>query len=155
MYSSATDQWATPPDFFAAVNAFWRFTLDVAADASNAKCERYFTEEDDGLAQNWAGERCWLNPPYGRSIGLWMQKAYEEGQKPGTVVVALIPARTDTRWWHSWVKDRAAHITFLPGRLHFGGSKNSAPFPSALVVYGVWWPVRVTLDEAPQLSMLD
>ena len=142
LFSSATDEWATPTDFFAAVDAFWHFTLDVCATPENAKCEQRFTKKQDGLAQSWAGERCWMNPPFGKEVGKWVQKAYEEGQRPGTAVVALLPVRSDTRWWQEWVKDKAAHITFLPGRLHFGGSKNSAPFPSALVVYGVWWPVR-------------
>lgn len=130
-FSSATDLWATPQDFFDKLNAEFNFDLDVCATPENAKCARYFTEDDDGLAQEWKGV-CWMNPPYGRTIGGWMKKAYETA-KQGGIVVCLVPARTDTAWWHNY----AIHgeITFIRGRLKFGGSKNSAPFPSAVVVF--------------------
>mgnify|MGYP001239103321 FL=1 len=98
-YSSKTDNWATPQSFFDRLNAEFDFTLDPCADKDNAKCSRYYTADDDGLAQDWAGERVFMNPPYGRVIGDWIRKAYEESLK-GTLVVALIPARTDTRYWH-------------------------------------------------------
>src|SRR6266853_968221 len=113
------------------LHAEFGFTLDVAAQPGNAKCPRYFTPEDDGLAQPWDGV-CWMNPPYGKTIGQWMRKAYESAQA-GATVVCLVPARVDTRWWHRY----CAHgeIRFLEGRLRFGGCKNSAPFPSAIVVF--------------------
>ena len=132
LFSSKTDNWATPQDFFDAWNALYDFELDVCADRDNAKCQNYFTIEEDGLQQDWKAKRCWMNPPYGREIGKWMHKAYQEAQK-GATVVCLVPARTDTAWWH----DYAIHgeITFLRGRLKFGGSKNAAPFPSAVVVF--------------------
>ena len=132
LFSSKTDNWATPQDFFDAWNALYDFELDVCADHDNAKCQNYFTIEEDGLQQDWEAKRCWMNPPYGREIGKWMHKAYQEAQK-GATVVCLVPARTDTAWWH----DYAIHgeITFLRGRLKFGGSKNAAPFPSAVVVF--------------------
>jgi phage N-6-adenine-methyltransferase len=132
-FSSATDQWSTPPDFFNACNVeFGPFTLDACADATNAKCARYFTKEDDGLAQQWTG-RVWMNPPYGRTIGHWMRKAYESSLA-GAVVVCLVPARTDTAWWHDYALAKGT-IRFIRGRLKFGGHANSAPFPSALVVF--------------------
>ena len=130
-FSSATDLWATPQDFFDKQNATYGFTLDVCATADNAKCARYFTEADDGLAQAWQGV-CWMNPPYGRTIGQWMKKAYESSQA-GATVVCLVPARTDTRWWHDYAMK--GQIEFIRGRLKFGSAKNSAPFPSALVIF--------------------
>jgi phage N-6-adenine-methyltransferase len=124
-------EWETPQDFFDHLNAEFHFTLDVAAQPTNAKCPRYFTPEDDGLAQPWEGV-CWLNPPYGRTIGAWMKKAYESALH-GATVVCLVPARTDTRWWHTYAQQGA--IRFLKGRLTFGSAKNSAPFPSAAVIF--------------------
>jgi phage N-6-adenine-methyltransferase len=130
-FSSATDLWSTPQDFFDKQDAIYGFTLDVCATAANAKCVRYFTEFDDGLAQPWQGV-CWMNPPYGRAIGLWMRKAHES-HLTGATVVCLVPSRTDTRWWHDYAMK--GQIEFIRGRLKFGNAKNSAPFPSALVVF--------------------
>jgi site-specific DNA-methyltransferase (adenine-specific) len=132
MFSSATDQWATPQSFFNEWDAVFRFELDVCADAQNAKCWRYFSEQDNGLYQDWAPNRCWMNPPYGREIRRWMQKAYEESLK-GATVVCLVPARTDTAWWHEYAMK--GEITFIRGRLKFGDAKSGAPFPSAVVVF--------------------
>jgi phage N-6-adenine-methyltransferase len=131
-FSHLTDEWVTPQAFFDEQDARWNFTLDVCATIENAKCERHYTKASDGLRQSWAGERCWMNPPYGRVIGDWMRKAYEENLR-GTLVVCLVPARTDTAWWH----DYAMHgeIQFIRGRLKFGGGKTNAPFPSAVVVF--------------------
>jgi phage N-6-adenine-methyltransferase len=103
----------------------------VCATAENAKCSRYFTIEDDGLAQEWRG-RCWMNPPYGREIGAWMAKAWSSAAA-GALVVCLVPARTDTPWWHDYAIK--GEVEFLRGRLKFGGHKNPAPFPSAVVVF--------------------
>ena len=133
MFSSATDQWATPQAFFNDWAKLFPFTLDVCADASNAKCPRYFTREDDGLRQDWAPEVCWMNPPYGREIGRWVRKAYEESQK-GATVVCLLPARTDTAWWHDYVIEHAS-VAFIRGRLKFGDATSGAPFPSAVAVF--------------------
>ena len=130
-FSSATDLWATPQDFFDKQNVIYGFTLDVCATADNAKCARYFTETDDGLTQPWQGV-CWMNPPYGRTIGHWMRKAYESSLT-GATVVCLVPSRTDTRWWHDYAMK--GQIEFIRGRLKFGNAANSAPFPSALVVF--------------------
>lgn len=131
-FSSATDLWATPRAYFDAVNAeHGPFTLDVCATPENAKCSRYFTKETDGLTQEWAGV-VWMNPPYGRGIIDWMRKAYLSACC-GAKVVCLVPARTDTEWWHEFAMK--GEITFIRGRLKFGDAKTSAPFPSALVVF--------------------
>jgi phage N-6-adenine-methyltransferase len=134
MFSSASDEWETPREFFDAIDAVFRFTLDVCAARNNTKCERYFTKKEDGLSQSWRGV-CWMNPPYGREIALWVRKAYESSLEAGTVVVCLLPSRTDTRWWHDYVLDHAEGIFFIKGRLKFSG-RGPAPFPSALAVFG-------------------
>ena len=131
MMSSATDMWATPQQFFDALRKEFAFTVDVCAVNDNAKCPNYFTPEQDGLQQDWRGT-CWMNPPYGRQIGKWVQKAYESSQA-GATVVCLLPARTDTAWWHDYCAK--GEVRFVRGRLKFGGSKNSAPFPSAVVIF--------------------
>ena len=133
MFSSAKDDWETPQDLFDKWNAMFAFNLDAASSDANAKCKRHFTVADDGLSQDWGGCRVWLNPPYGRQIGKWVQKAYEEAQKPNTCVVCLLPARTDTAWFHDYCVK--GDITFLRGRLKFGGCHNAAPFPSMIVVF--------------------
>jgi phage N-6-adenine-methyltransferase len=136
-FSSATSEWATPQDFFDKLNAEFNFTLDVCATPENAKCAKYFTREQDGLAQSWYGERVWCNPPYGRGIGEWVDRCSDRPNIPRApeLAVMLLPARTDTRWWHDYVIPYAAEVRFIKGRLKFGGHKNSAPFPSAVVVF--------------------
>jgi phage N-6-adenine-methyltransferase len=134
MFTSVTDEWETPREFFDAVNAVYHFDLDVCATHVNAKCKCYFTKAEDGLTQMWSGI-CWMNPPYGREISLWVRKAYESSLEAGTVVVCLLPARTDTRWWHDYVIAYAESVRFIRGRLRFSG-KGPAPFPSALVMFG-------------------
>ena len=129
-FSSATDLHATPQDFFDKLNAEFGFELDVCAIPENAKCSKFFTPEQDGLKQEWGGA-CWMNPPYGREIGAWMRKANESAKK-GATVVCLVPARTDTNWWHQYAIQH--EVRFVRGRLKFGDAKNSAPFPSAVVV---------------------
>jgi len=133
LMSSHKDDWETPWDFFRRLDAVYHFDLDVCATPSNAKCPRFLTPEDDGLAQTWDGV-CWMNPPYGRNIGPWVAKAHAESQR-GVTVVCLIPARTDTRWWHRHVM-KATYIAVVPGRIKFVGAKQDAPFPSAVVVFG-------------------
>ena len=129
MFSSKTDMWATPQDFFDTLDSEFHFSLDVCATPENAKCPVFYTPEQDGLAQKWGGV-CWCNPPYGREIGKWVKKAAEAG----CTVVMLLPARTDTKWFHDLIYGKA-EIRFLRGRLKFGGSKNSAPFPSMVVIF--------------------
>lgn len=134
MYSSKSDQWATPKDFFEQLDREFHFDLDPCADNSNHKCQKYFTREDNGLLQDWGGHRVFCNPPYGRDIRKWVEKAYKEGTKENTLVVMLIPARTDTKYFHDFILNRS-EIRFIKGRLKFGDSTCSAPFPSMLVIF--------------------
>lgn len=139
MFSSKTDMWATPQDFFNKLNSVFRFEVDVCAIADNAKCETYYTPDDNGLDIEWLGT-CWMNPPYGRGIDKWIEKAHRSAKENGATVVCLVPARVDTRWWHDYCAKGEVH--FIKGRLKFGDSKNSAPFPSAVVVF------RPTVNDA-------
>ena len=107
---------------------------DPCASPVNAKCANFFTEAEDGLAKSWEGFNSFINPPYGRGIEKWIKKAYEESRKEETSVTMLIPARTDTKYWHQYIM-KADEVYFVKGRLKFGDSKNSAPFPSAVVVF--------------------
>ena len=133
-FSSKTGDWDTPQDFFDKLDDQFHFTLDPCATSQSAKCKKYFTEEDDGLIQDWKGHKVFVNPPYGRNIGAWIKKGYEESKKHNTLVVMLLPSRTDTKWWHDYVM-KAKEIHFVRGRLKFGSSTNAAPFPSAVVVF--------------------
>lgn len=130
-YSSKNVVWETPQGFFEKYNAIFNFDIDVCALPENAKCVRYFTPEIDGLKQDWKGT-CWMNPPYGREIYHWMKKAYESHLN-GATVVCLVPARTDTKWWHEFAMK--GQIEFIKGRLKFGGCKDSAPFPNAVIIF--------------------
>lgn len=133
LQSSASDEWPTPQPLFDALDRVFGFTLDVCATPANAKCQRFYTREQDGLAQPWNGT-VWCNPPYGRNItGKWMRKAWEASQE-GATVVCLVPARTDTRWWHDWIS-RAVDVLLWRGRLKFGDAESGAPFASALVTF--------------------
>lgn len=159
LFSSDKMDWATPQWLFDKLNDEFEFQLDVCADHNNHKCNSYITEDKDSLKWDWKQYKvatesfaspdlsCFLNPPYGRGIGSWMKKAYEESLK-GCVVVCLVPARTDTSWWWKYCI-QADEIRFIKGRLKFGNSKNCAPFPSAIIVFDgpkkektpgdVWW----------------
>ena len=131
LFTSNKDSWETPQWLFDQLDEEFGFTLDVCAFPENAKCSEYYTPEQDGLIQDWEGV-CWMNPPYGRKIGDWVRKAYESSQR-GATVVCLLPARTDTAWWHDYCVKW--EIRFLRGRLKFGGAKWNAPFPSAIVIF--------------------
>jgi len=142
-FSSKSDDWATPQWLFDELNKeFGPLTVDVCATRENHKCPAFYSlgAGQDGLTVPWHQAfgwppKCWMNPPYGREIGKWVRKAYEEAQK-GCLVVALLPARVDTRWFHDWIYRRPnTDVVFLRGRLKFGDAKNSAPFPSMVVVF--------------------
>lgn len=133
-FSSKTNEWFTPIDLYNSLDEIYNFTLDPCSTKENAKCDKFFTIEDDGLKQDWSKDTVFMNPPYGREIKDWVKKAYEESQK-GATVVCLIPSRTDTKYWHEYIFPYSHEIIFLKGRLKFGNSKNSAPFPSAIVVF--------------------
>lgn len=138
MFSSATDMWATPQAFFDKINAKFDFQTDVCATEANSKCAHFYSPELNGLEQSWTGV-CWMNPPYGRGIGAWVKKAFDSARL-GATVVCLLPARVDTRWWHDYCVNGEVH--FIKGRLKFGDARDSAPFPSAVVVF------RPTIAEA-------
>ena len=134
LFSSASEEWATPQDVFDALDAEFHFTLDPCSTDENAKCEKHFTRADDGLSQDWTGERVFCNPPYGREMPKWIAKCAEHGIGGG-VAVMLIPARTDIKAFHEHIYGKA-EIRFIRGRLKFGNAKNCAPFPSMIVIFG-------------------
>lgn len=133
LYSSRSQEWETPQNLFNDLDREFKFELDVCATSRNAKCINYFTKLDDALSQNWKGV-CWCNPPYGRGIDKWLKKAEDECEKHGSTIVMLIPARTDTKWFHQYIYGKV-EVRFLKGRLKFSEAKNSAPFPSMICVW--------------------
>ena len=148
IFSSKDQTWETPIEFFKSLDNIFNFNLDVCAVSETAKCEKYFTPEIDGLSQGWNGV-CWVNPPYGREQIKWIEKAKEEAYKNNATIVCLIPARPDTKVWHNIIFQNATIVCFIKGRLKFGGSKDSAPFPSALVVFG-----KVDKEQRKSLNSL-
>ena len=144
MFSSTSNEWQTPHAFYDKLDATFSFDLDPCATPLTAKCEKYFTPKENGLLQDWSGHRVFMNPPYGRGVDKWLKKAFEESATPHTTVVCLIPARTDTKYWHKYCM-KADEIYFVKGRLKFVQQQvtdtaittccNAAPFPSAVVVF--------------------
>jgi site-specific DNA-methyltransferase (adenine-specific) len=135
-YSRARNDWETPPELFAEYDEEFHFTLDVCATEFNRKCLLYIDGERDGLVQPWEGATCWMNPPYGTAVAKWMEKAWAESRL-GATVVCLVPARTDTAWWHDYAM-RSSEIRFIRGRIGFiraDGHRSRAPFPSAVVIF--------------------
>lgn len=137
MPPAQSTEWGTPQDLFDGLNGLYRFTLDPCASAENAKCRKFFTKEDDGLSKSWDGERVFMNPPYGRGMGVWVEKA---AAARGGIVVCLLPSRTDVRWFHDFIYERAK-VKFIKGRLTFEGAPAPAPFPSMIVTF------RPSLEE--------
>ena len=135
MFSSKTDLWSTPQDFFDKLNEEFNFDLDPCSTHENAKCKKHYTIEENGLKQDWGGHSVFVNPPYGREIKEWVKKCSFESKKKNTTVVMLIPARTDTSYFHDYIYKKAKEIRFIRGRLKFGDSKNPAPFPSMVVIF--------------------
>ncbi len=132
LFSSDSSEWSTPKDFYDKLNLEFNFELDPCATDENHKCDLYFTKETDGLRQDWGNKRVYCNPPYGRGIDKWVEKC----AKHKGLAVMLIPARTDTAWFHKFIYHNLnAEIRFIKGRLKFSNSKNSAPFPSMVVVF--------------------
>lgn len=132
-FSSSTDEYATPQWLFDQLDAEFHFTLDPCSTDENAKCRKHYTRAQDGLKQDWSGETVWCNPPYGRGIADWIRKCYLHATGGGTAVM-LVPARTDTEWFHEYIYGKA-EVRFLRGRVKFGGRKWNAPFPSMIVIY--------------------
>lgn len=133
LFSSASCEWETPQDIFDSLDAEFHFTLDPCATDENHKCRKYYTKARDGLIQDWGGQTVFCNPPYSE-ISAWVEKAFRESRKDKTIVVLLIPARTDTKYFHDFIYQRA-EIRFVRGRLKFGNSKYNAPFPSMVCIF--------------------
>lgn len=133
-FNSKTIEWATPDDFFNPLHKEFNFTLDVCATHENKKVIRCFTKSENGLKQQWKDNVCWMNPPYGREMIDWLEKAKNEAEINGTTTVCLIPARTNTKWWHNIVLT-ASEIRFVLGRPKFGDASHGLPFPLAVVVF--------------------
>ena len=133
LFTSNSQEWATPQSLFDELNAEFNFTLDPCATDQNAKCKKYYTKQDDGLTKSWRDHVVFCNPPYGRDISKWIYKAYQENANNNVTVVLLLPARTDTKYFHDYIYKKH-EIRFIKGRLHFNDSKNAAPFPSMVVV---------------------
>jgi phage N-6-adenine-methyltransferase len=152
MFSSKDSKWETPQDLFDLLDGIFDFDIDVCASADNAKCSNYITEKSDSLTMDWVDDDsddtiCWMNPPYGRGIGPWVEKAYRETTSTGTVV-CLVPSRTDTKWFqHMWEADA---LIFIKGRLKFGSAENCAPFPSVIGIFG--W--RLSKAEVEKLETI-
>jgi len=147
MFSSKSNEWETPLDFFNKLNRRFKFTLDPCSTDANHKCPKHYTIEENGLSKSWQGETVFVNPPYG-DVGAWVKKAYEESTSNGATVVMLIPSRTDTKYWHDYIMQSASAIYFIKGRLKFynkavaddtgKSTMNAAPFPSAVVVFAAF-----------------
>jgi len=137
LFYSLRMDWETPQAFFDMLNARFRFNTDAAADAQNAKCKRFWSREDSALDRIWSKHRIWCNPPYGKELPPFIDKAIAEMARevPPSVIVMLVPSRTDTRWWHR-ATDSGCRVEFIKGRLKFQGAASSAPFPSALLIWG-------------------
>lgn len=149
LFSSKKKDCKTPRWLFKKFDRAYKFTVDAAAHRRNRQLKRFWgpgsKEQKDSLAISWQGERCWLNPEYGRGItGKWVRKAYRESQKPGTLVAVLIPARTDQWWWHRYAL-RSHSIIFIEGRVHFDGADHGAPFPSAVLIF------KITKRKQPKI----
>lgn len=138
--SNNTPEWATPQSFFDALNREFSFTLDPCSTHENAKCEKHYTKEDDGLSKDWGGHVVFCNPPYGRELPKWVKKCYEESSH--ATIVMLIPARTDTSYFHDYIYHKA-EIRFIRGRLKFNDGKLGAPFPSMVVIFRVSQGVKM------------
>lgn len=137
MLSSKDMDWETPQDFFDKLNEEFHFTLDPCATSKTAKCNKYYTKENNGLIQDWGDNIVFCNPPYGSEIKKWVKKCYEESKNPNATIVMLIPARTDTAYFHDYIYNKA-EIRFIKGRLKFNGNQKgsgSAPFPSMIVIF--------------------
>ncbi len=133
MTSSKDMTWATPQEWFDYLNLEFDFTLDPCCQHETAKCAKHYTPAENGLAQSWQDERVFMNPPYGREIGPWMRKAYEEARDNGALVVCFVPARVDTQWWHRYAVK--GEVRYPVGRVKFAGAEESAPFPVAVVIF--------------------
>ena len=132
LYSSKSSEWATPQALYDKLDKEFNFTLDPCSTENNHKCINYYTIKENGLSKSWRGAIVYCNPPYGRDIYKWIEKAYNENKNNNVLVVLLLPARTDTKWFHEFIY-KQHKIEFIKGRLKFNDGKQSAPFPSMIV----------------------
>lgn len=153
LFSSRTEEWETPQYVFDWLNEQFDFNLDVCATIDNAKCKEYFDKSINGLNKKWGNRKCFMNPPYGKDIFKWMFKAYKSSQE-GALVVCLVHARTDTRWFHDYAM-KADEIWFVKGRLRFGDGKQSAPFPSCIVIFRPFQDRGVPLLRSVSIKQYD
>lgn len=134
-FASKSVEYETPTNLFNPLNEEFGFTLDVCCTIENTKVKKkFYTLEDDGLKQDWSAEVCWMNPPYGREMIAWLNKAKRESEESDAVVVALIPARTNTKWWGD-ICLKSSEIRFVQGRPKFNNGKHGLPFPLAIVIF--------------------
>lgn len=133
LFKNNTDEWETPKDLYDKLNEEFSFDLDPCSTDKNHKTVLYYTKQENGLKQSWGGCRVFCNPPYSQ-VKQWVRKAYHESHKPGTVIVMLLPARTDTKWFQDYCLHRS-EVRFIRGRLKFSSAKYNAPFPSMLVIF--------------------
>ncbi len=155
MLPSATVEWSTPLWLFDPMNAEFRFTVDVAASHEHHRCERYYTKEDNGLAQDWRGERVWCNPPYNaEALQAFTQKAWETTREdPSSLAVFLVPVKSDQKWWHRYAIK--SEVRFIPGRVAFGGAANSAPMPVTFVIISHKHGPAMLSFEGSQAELFD
>jgi site-specific DNA-methyltransferase (adenine-specific) len=135
-FESAKQDWTTPDDLFEPYQKEFKFTLDAAADKKNARAKKFFTQRDDALTQSWGNHRVWLNPPYGARTGTlqqWVRKAHQESTS-GATVVMLVPARTNTNWFHD-ICLAHGEIRFIRGRPKFSGMPHGLPQPLCVVIF--------------------
>jgi phage N-6-adenine-methyltransferase len=148
-FSSERPDWRTPRWLFDKLAAHYQFSIDLAASADNALLPRFYTEQDSAFLHSWQGETAFLNPPYGRELAGWCERAEYAARRQGAVIVALLPVRTGVKWWHEYIAHKAT-VMFLKGRLKFDGVAFNAPFDSAIVVwrdappYTFYWDAKRT-----------
>ena len=137
-FDSERQDWPTPQDMFEALDKVYEFNFDLAAGKENSKCKHFYSQEQDALIQEWTASSCWLNPPYGgtgsNKLAAWIKKAHESSEKYGNRIVVLIPARTNTSWWHKHCM-KAKEILFVEGRPKFGDAKHGLPQPLAIIIF--------------------
>ena len=130
-FKSESEEWTTPDSIFVPLNDEFHFTIDVAGSKDNAKCPNYYSKEDDALTKEWRGI-CWLNPPYGPNLPKWIKKAWDEAKK-GATVVMLLPARTNTNYWHNYCFK--GEVRFIRGYPKFNNAVQGLKFPLAVVIF--------------------
>ncbi len=156
-HSSKKQDYGTPQFIFDALNLEFPFTIDVCANAENAKCKRFYTEEDNSLSKDWSKEICFMNPPY-NMVDVFMRKAFHESSN-GAIVVCLVPARIDSKWWHKYVMKTEWRM--FTQRIEYVGGNNRAPMPSAIVIFrpkeskvGVFTMTRAEARKAKRLGCI-